>query len=570
MRLASLLVILATALPPVAPAQEASPPTFKAEAQVVLLDVVARDAKGRLVHDLRAEELQVFEDGKHCAIRSFRLVRAGARDLPPSVGSGAAPTSAPLETSAPSQANLVVLLFDPLYRASAPYARQAALDLLDQRFPPNTWFAVFKVHWRGMQMLQFTGDRDDLRAAVMAATAGDVPGAPPDTFVAPPLRSLGFAQQVTSPYDIAAGAEAHLRELTVGMRDDLTFYGVQAIARGLAAVRGRKAIVYFAADRQLGGGEIAGGRGALVYAAAMNEANRANVSIHTVDVRGLTVARVGGRGPLEESFSAAGSTRFPTDPWTVDTANPASALNGSLFVRARARFLSYKSGSLLSHVAQETGGLAISGTNDLRAGVAHIIDELREYYEVVYAPPNPILDGRFRRIQAKCARRGVEVRTRAGYFATPTTAPTLAAFELTLIAALSLAEPPRAFPHEAQLVAQAAKGGDREVEFLAEVPLEDIRVAGDTTRGTYSTHLSLLAFIKDEAGRPLVRLSHDWPVEGKLDEAGRAPNRIAFRRELSLPPGRYAVESAFLDRGAGRISVVRTPSEIPAVEPARD
>src|SRR5512147_394174 len=59
------------------PAQET--PTFRSDTQVVLLDLVARDRKGQPVVDLRADEVQVFEDGARCEIESFRLVRAPAK-----------------------------------------------------------------------------------------------------------------------------------------------------------------------------------------------------------------------------------------------------------------------------------------------------------------------------------------------------------------------------------------------------------------------------------------------------------------------------------------------------------
>ena len=49
------------------PAQE-PPPTFTSDTQVVLLDLVARDRKGKTVADLRADEVQVFEDGTRCEI----------------------------------------------------------------------------------------------------------------------------------------------------------------------------------------------------------------------------------------------------------------------------------------------------------------------------------------------------------------------------------------------------------------------------------------------------------------------------------------------------------------------
>jgi hypothetical protein len=63
------------------PAQE-PPPTFTSDTQVVLLDLVARDRKGKTVADLRADEVQVFEDGTRCEIQSFRLVRAPGKDEP--------------------------------------------------------------------------------------------------------------------------------------------------------------------------------------------------------------------------------------------------------------------------------------------------------------------------------------------------------------------------------------------------------------------------------------------------------------------------------------------------------
>lgn len=60
------------------PAQEPVP-AFPAEAKVVLLDLVVRDAKGRPVADLRQDELAIFEDGAPCEVVSFRLVREAER-----------------------------------------------------------------------------------------------------------------------------------------------------------------------------------------------------------------------------------------------------------------------------------------------------------------------------------------------------------------------------------------------------------------------------------------------------------------------------------------------------------
>ena len=68
----------------------------------------------------------------------------------------------------------MVLVFDVLPVATAPLARQGALDLLAKEFPANTWFAVFKVDRGGMRLLQaFTSDAARLASAVDFATTGD-------------------------------------------------------------------------------------------------------------------------------------------------------------------------------------------------------------------------------------------------------------------------------------------------------------------------------------------------------------------------------------------------------------
>ena len=79
------------------------------------------------------------------------------------------------------------------------------------------------------------------------------------------------------------------------------------------------------------------------------------------------------------------------------------------------------------------------------------------------------------------------MRTRAGYFATPATTPTVSAFEPTLVAALAQVDPPRTFPHEVRVVPHGEKAGDREVELLAQVPLGAVAVSSHgASRGTHT------------------------------------------------------------------------------------
>ena len=91
-RFASIAVLTSLLLFRAVPRSEAAPqtppPEFRADTAVVLLDVIARDRKGRPVRDLVPEELQVNENGQRCEIRSFAFVES-ERTLEPSQSPGA-------------------------------------------------------------------------------------------------------------------------------------------------------------------------------------------------------------------------------------------------------------------------------------------------------------------------------------------------------------------------------------------------------------------------------------------------------------------------------------------------
>ena len=81
---------------------------IRAVTQEVLLDVVVRDHKGRLIRDLRPEEIEVYDDGVRQKLTSFRLV----------TGSDVAG----LGSEAPSSPKRL----DPMRQANGRWSRQEA------------------------------------------------------------------------------------------------------------------------------------------------------------------------------------------------------------------------------------------------------------------------------------------------------------------------------------------------------------------------------------------------------------------------------------------------------------
>ena len=333
-------------------------------------------------------------------------------------------------------------------------------------------------------------------------------------------------------------------------------------------MRGRKSIIYFAEARELPDSITP------VYETTMGEANRANVTVHTVDARGLSSTRVGGRSSFDEvlgSLSASGQTgggrgAIGNTSQTVPTegGDPGGGALGD----SNSFQLGPLSGSILERIAGDTGGLAIADTNDLGLGLGRVVEELGQYYEVVYVPARAELDGRFRKIGVKTSRPGVSLRTRSGYFATSGSAPVLLAYEMPLLAALGAKTVSPDFPHKAGLLSFGAKGSERQVLLMAQVPLAGVRVDADEARGVYQAHLSLLALVKDSVSRTVARVSHDWPIEGPLAERESVRrSSTVFRSAMTLPPGRYTLETAVQDRATGALSVERSSFVVAAATP---
>ena len=573
----ALRAVIVLLLAAAAAAQEA-PPTVRSETQVVVLDLVATDRKGRPIEDLREGEVLVSEDGRACEILSFRLVRARTAVAPAASTAGSPAAAVPpgdlsLESPTPARASLVVLLFDRLTTASAPLARKGALDLVSREFPPDTWFAVLKIDYGVRQLAPFTTSIERLRSAIEAATVSDAhvrgsraPGLPPVKVEAEAPEAPAGPDSIPIP-DLRPVAEAlNGEELSLARRVEGydSLYAIVGVARALAVVEGRKSVVYFAEGWHLPVGARP------VYDDAVSAANRANVAVHTVDARGLTSHKPLGLTPMDsvlDRFTAdhreeagAGATTPPMEAGSVPGREPG----------LRAKFEKREeqlSGPRLPRLSEDTGGLAIADTNDLGAGLDGVAEELRQYYEVVYAPADPVPDGRFRRIGVKIARPGVRLRTRSGYFATPGRTPTLAPYEMPLVAALAADPPARDFALRTGVLHFAPKGAGRECVVLARVPLSEVQVARDVLSGVSRAHLALVGYVKDEGGRVVARLTHDWPIERPSGEAENArPGSALFRRALPLAPGRYSLEVAVQDRRSGGCSVTRSSFVVPPAE----
>ncbi len=184
-----------------------------------------------------------------------------------------------------------------------------------------------------------------------------------------------------------------------------TFLSLEALANRLAAVTGRKNIVWLTRGVPI---EISPNRTIngdfLDYEPLVRQLSstlqQANVAIYPVDDLVESTAR------LAPSISPdfGNSTGSPGARGAPEATDPASRQGGMGSMQT------------LQTLANLTGGRT-NFTNDVQAALKQALDDARFSYLIGYSPPNDNWDGKFHKIQLKCSRRGVHIQARQGYFA---------------------------------------------------------------------------------------------------------------------------------------------------------
>src|SRR5215467_11095466 len=115
-----------------------------------------------------------------------------------------------------------------------------------------------------------------------------------------------------------------------------------------------------------------------------DEANKNNVSLYTVDPRGLAVSE------------------FDASDGSVSPSTDRVFLNATM--------------DTLRTLAVETDGRAIVNRNDLAGGMKQIVRDVSAYYLLGYNSTQAKADGKFHEIKVRVKRPGVQVRSRRGYW----------------------------------------------------------------------------------------------------------------------------------------------------------
>lgn len=594
--------------------------TIRTTAQEVALDLIVRDNKGKIVKTLKAEDVQILEDGAPQTIRSFRLV-AGKEVLQPQ-GSGkkekgaakavvatpAAPATSSITTPLPAL-NLICIVFHSVGLDQRKWAYDAVEEFISSNLAPGTWMGAFNLGQNAQLavLAPFTTAKRDFIAALRGGptvqnvafvrAADEVLSAAPNKITITqsvsgnpaaggsvnvsmtvtggevPTSAIANANVSTGTgANAIRGNDADLDRQFGMITGNQHLDQVNGMLKQLATLPGRKSVLFISQGMATTGDPDQ-------FQAMLDRANKAGVSVYALDTNGLSdnSSALASNNALGQAAAVSRTQAQTTQASTTGAGGMGvdNIIGGAGVAAARSRqgdlqmeaVRTSGTQAALRQLAESTGGFYIGSTNDLKKPFQRIVEDVGTHYEAVYHPSAGPFDGRLRTIEVKLAHPGWTVESRTGYFALPDLrdgpwTPTSA--ELAGLGALSVQPAPHAFDVQAAAVPFRPTAPNSQWALAFEWPVDRMTTMplGETHR--HQLHATLLALIKDAHGNVVDKFSQDAPFE--IPEANLAAVRgssFSFTHPIELPPGHYSVDFVTLDRVGNRASVQKLEFENP-------
>jgi VWFA-related protein len=538
------------------PAQETAP-TFPAQVEQVIVDVVVTDKEGTPIRGLTASDFLVKEDGTPQSIESFQAIELPEEPVPmataaPRVSTNTGPEATPGRS--------FVVIFDNVHLT--PFRTQAAqaavtsflengvregdyvtlistaggrwwttrmntgrerlleiVEHLEGRYVPDTSLERM-TDWEAMRIHVYNdplvATKVYRRYVIYGSVNPELYGGPDDPFI---------SAKATEVYSEAT------------RRNRATLDVLERALDGLSGARGRKSVILVSEG--------------FIFDPGLDEfkrieqaSRRANAAVYFLNARGL------------EAMPTAYSAQF------------GQALGDRELGLFRESF-DATAGS--DSIAANTGGFTVRNTNDLSKGIRRIADESRVYYLLGYVPTNRSMDGKFREIGVELREgKDREVRARKGYYApSPDQAAAPAAqpdVDPVIQTALDSPWVEQEIPlRMTAYVGDEEKPGTLKVHVVTEVDIRDLAFEESQGREHASIEF-LLVVAHGETGE---YFRQDQTVEMKLRPSTRRRfDRDGFPidRDFDLQPGDHQAKIVVREIATGKVGSVTHEFEVPPVE----
>jgi len=388
-----------------------SPTTFSSKVNLVMVPVVIRDRAGKPIGTLHQEDFALFDKGKPQVISRFSVesaARAAVRFATPADDSAGEKPASPASVQAP--AHFVAYVFDDVHTnfGDLALARDAAQKQITETLQPSDRVAIFDTS--GVTTLDFTDDRDAIQSTLLrlrprpkVATAHDCPDvsfymadqienmnnpAALDAATLDAMSCLGIPQEQRNVAEQIARSSA-AQALNLGDYDTrLALNSLKAVIRRMSAMPGQRTLVlassgfHLLLDHRVEETEV------------MDAAIRANVTINTLDARGLYT------------------------PPEADASLPGKTYQAQMVISQYKRDSAFQEGQVLGELADATGGTWFHNRNDLKEGFRLLAASPEFTYVLGFSPQNLKYDGAYHALKVTLKNSsGLQLQARRGYYA---------------------------------------------------------------------------------------------------------------------------------------------------------
>jgi VWFA-related protein len=369
-------------------------PVFSIQAAMVAVDISVRDRKGTLIEGLKQEDFKVYEDGVLQDVILF-----AAEKVPIGSPQNVPASSADQSTAASKVINLnltpekdvkridlsgkrLIILFFDLSSSDSEYlirSVDAAREFLNKQTGPQDLIAIATYSSTLSLVQDFTNDQSVLLKVLNAISSEE--------------SSDTSTSSTSSTSSDSSESEDTFISDTVQFdvfNTDRRLAAIENLAKMYRDFPERKSLIYFSS-----GVTTTGIENNAQIRSTVDNANRSNMSIYTIDSRGLVALPPGG---------------------DASRASPGSGMLGGSSIGSQRSALSGSQETLIT-LSHDTGGRSFTDSNDLTLAMKQVQADTNVYYVLGYYSTNAKEDGKYRKIKIELTRQGMKLEHRPGYFA---------------------------------------------------------------------------------------------------------------------------------------------------------
>jgi VWFA-related protein len=510
---------------------------LKLNSDLVLTNVVVVDKKtGQFVHGLTAKDFTILENGKPQQITSFDFENVDqAAKLNDATINAKSPNGIfGAKNGVATQAELhdhrlIVIFFDltSMQPEDLERAQQAARNYIEHQMQAADLVAVLSLD----SSLTLDQDFTDNKQLLLRAVGGYST-----------TEGSGYESGATSTTNQVEDSTSFTPDETEynDLNTDRELFAIQDISRALASINEKKSLLYFS-----GGIRRDGIENQAALNAAVNTAIRSNLSIYSVDTRGL------------QAISPLGDA-------TTGSLRGVSAYSGQALQN---NFDSnFATQEVMATLSSDTGGKAFFDTNDFAPAFQRIQNDTSAYYEIGYFSTDARRDGSYRRLAIKLDRKDLKLEYRPGYYAPADYKhSTREQREQELVDELASDLPATDVEVYMQAMFFQADATQDDVPISLVVPGSQIPFVkgGDKDKAT----LDIIGQIKNAAGHDVADVRDT--VRLAVDQSQQVERKnVEYTTNFKLPFGRYQVKFVVRENESGHMGSFEANLNVPDLNKA--